>query len=625
MRVIGNTASNRAYNPKNRRPDLPVDSDEVDSAMERFIRKKYQEKSLIDGRPEPPSRLTVPTGPQELGPQSPQPPTASKKHRIFGFGFRASKKDKSDSSAAGQYNITPIDYSPTSGRTRELTDQDLQVKLAQLQEMGFADNEQNLDVLKRTTGDMEKTINTLTRLGPSTTSKNTSASRAPSQRLANTTAPAPSPLAGASNNPYQQRDLDSFEVSLNNAATSTPAPVPTQAQTPARRQTGPSSSSTNPWQAAMPPQQAPALDQQFSSMHVSQPLFPHNTGPTQTQFAPTIRSQTMTPPIPPTPQQYSYMTLPTPMQGSSNPFLSGSVSTQSTGSNPFMQQGGQFPSFTPSNNPFLPQSQVSPSYPSRSVSSPVATNPFDVSASQSVDQSQHYQHQGNIGPMYPFPPHMPVPQAPQAQPYLQPSQMSGFGYGQPQTNFPSYTQHPAVVSQSQPQRTQDVPSPYQQQPQQPLVPQQTGRYTKTDIMALFNAPPPQNLPLASIPEPQESHPHPQSTQQPISPAPNNPFGGSNVAGAKRSVTSPAAISNMYSSGGGGSRNPFLSNNTSRQPSTSSVSASIFPSQAQTQPPGIGPPHGVRHASNESMSVNNPTLAGGRHSPDAFANLSSGYR
>lgn len=34
--------------------------------------------------------------------------------------------------------------------------------------------------------------------------------------------------------------------------------------------------------------------------------------------------------------------------------------------------------------------------------------------------------------------------------------------------------------------------------------------------------------------------------------------------------------------------------------------------------------GVRHASNESVSVNNPGLMDGRHSPDAFASLSSRY-
>ena len=41
MKQQGNIESNKIYNPKNKRPDIPLDADEVDGAMERFIRKKY--------------------------------------------------------------------------------------------------------------------------------------------------------------------------------------------------------------------------------------------------------------------------------------------------------------------------------------------------------------------------------------------------------------------------------------------------------------------------------------------------------------------------------------------------------------------------------------------------------
>src|ERR1700760_513555 len=44
MKRIGNVASNRIYNPDNTRPPVPFDADEADSAMERFIRQKYQER-----------------------------------------------------------------------------------------------------------------------------------------------------------------------------------------------------------------------------------------------------------------------------------------------------------------------------------------------------------------------------------------------------------------------------------------------------------------------------------------------------------------------------------------------------------------------------------------------------
>ncbi|KIH90435.1 hypothetical protein SPBR_00014 [Sporothrix brasiliensis 5110] len=41
MRKVGNAASNKVYNPIGRKPAVPIDADEADSAMERFIRQKY--------------------------------------------------------------------------------------------------------------------------------------------------------------------------------------------------------------------------------------------------------------------------------------------------------------------------------------------------------------------------------------------------------------------------------------------------------------------------------------------------------------------------------------------------------------------------------------------------------
>ena len=39
MRRTGNAKSNAVYNPKSVRAEMPVDADEVDGAMERFIRR----------------------------------------------------------------------------------------------------------------------------------------------------------------------------------------------------------------------------------------------------------------------------------------------------------------------------------------------------------------------------------------------------------------------------------------------------------------------------------------------------------------------------------------------------------------------------------------------------------
>ena len=128
MRRNGNVAVNKIYNPKGKRPDIPVDADEADSAMERFIRKKYQEKSLVDGKPEPPSRLdaspNIPHSPKESS-MTPQLPP--KKHKFFGFGLRASHdKKKGGPRVDSAFPITQDEMSPVSARSKEMSELELQ-------------------------------------------------------------------------------------------------------------------------------------------------------------------------------------------------------------------------------------------------------------------------------------------------------------------------------------------------------------------------------------------------------------------------------------------------------------------------------------------------------------------
>jgi len=86
--------------------------------------------------------------------------------------------------------------------------------------------------------------------------------------------------------------------------------------------------------------------------------------------------------------------------------------------------------------------------------------------------------------------------------------------------------------------------------------------------------------------------------------------------AKRSATMPISLQSMHSAGGGGNRNPFLTNNTS-----ATANAGISPAfYAGTFAPTQGQTIAARHASAESMSISN--LESGRHSPDAFAGLSA---
>lgn len=630
MKQQGNIASNKIYNPKNKKPDIPLDADEVDSAMERFIRKKYQEKSLVDGRPEPPSRVDISPSVTQTSQPSPSydlPPTG-KKHKFFGFSLRtSSKKDRAGVDNA--FKITPVEYSPTSGNTREVPDHELQVKLAQLRDMGFSDNERNLEVLKRSGGDIERTIATLIKLGPSEPRKK-SPSPAPPSRPAE-------PSKSNSNNPFDQLDQRQQQPAGFGLSVNPPQSQPQAQSTP---------SSANPWQAAMHNQPAAGLEQQFSGLQVSNPLFPHHTGgyagPSTYQHP---QLQTMTPPpLSAMQQQYGYVS--SPASNTSNPFYPQQqpLSSQSTGNNPFLQHQQSQPVFAPSPavNPFLGMQQQA----SQTASVP-NTNPFGLAPSQQTPQAYVQSPQGQSAATNPFgfptqtspPPNQqlqtsPFNQqtssfAPQQQQFQSPQspqpELPNFQYGQPQVQQPQ--SHQGLYQNQQ----------FQQQPQsypqiQQLQPQGTGRLGKNDIMALFSQPSHfQQQPLAPVQEAYDDQSQlQQQASQPVSPAPsNNPYGSLSPAAGKRAATMPvpsSSMSNMHSSGGIGSRNPFLSAQSSTSTLPSAASPFGQPNQQMQQsayaPQGWN--QGARHASNESVSVNNPALMEGRHSPDAFAVLSSRY-
>jgi len=70
MKSTGNTASNKVYNPRNVRATLPLDPDEIDTAMEQFIRQKYQRRTLTDGT------QTARSDEDDKGPPPPPKPIA---------------------------------------------------------------------------------------------------------------------------------------------------------------------------------------------------------------------------------------------------------------------------------------------------------------------------------------------------------------------------------------------------------------------------------------------------------------------------------------------------------------------------------------------------------------------
>ncbi|RWA14356.1 hypothetical protein EKO27_g710 [Xylaria grammica] len=167
MKRIGNAASNKNYNPQGKRPPVPVDADEADSAMERFIRSKYVQpasRTPTNG----PTRHN--TGSSDEGTPPPLPPkTGTRFFKSGTLSFRSKKDPQSPrESTSPQHNLPPRDdhlHNKPSKVFGASVHQDsveaTAVKLTQLRDMGFADDKRNAMILKGVNGNLEKTIEAL--------------------------------------------------------------------------------------------------------------------------------------------------------------------------------------------------------------------------------------------------------------------------------------------------------------------------------------------------------------------------------------------------------------------------------------------------------------------------------
>ncbi|KAK7969438.1 hypothetical protein PG988_008511 [Apiospora saccharicola] len=583
MRKIGNVTSNKIYNPQNKKPPVPIDADEADSAMERFIRSKYaQVPSANAGRPGR-SRSVV----SDEGTPPPLPPKTGSKFFKTGSIFRSRKT--SESQQGPRSPVSDLRNKPSKvfgASVQPDTIDDTAQKLSQLREMGFADDKRNAMVLKGVNGNLEKTIEALVRLGegrgaspglttpraeafpPQTSHSLGPPPRTPTSRSMSGLSPAVSP---ASNNPW---DMPPAQPQSSQSTGTLPNRNPFL--------------STNPF--GMPAQQAEfTLNQSLQNLSLApaqqpQQLFPHHTGglPVSQPVQQPLYQQSMTPPIPQN-QNFASVsfnnnqTYPQPaaqpVQNSYNPFLQapgGQQQQQNLSLNTSnMQNQGAY-----ANNPFArsPTRITSPTLgqiPEQaqqnyyaSPQSLYGNNPF-LAMNQTGQQMAYGQPQQ--------PQQQQQPQQLQQQPQMQPQQQQGFDQMFYQTQQP-------------------------QQPQQQQMPQaQAQWHDKASIMALYNYPSlaptpaqqpqeqaPQSAALAPAAEPQAA---PQSQQQQ----------------PQRSVSTPLP----------GNKNPFL--NGSMGPA---------PAYAPAAPNPISGGGGSAR-SRESMNLGmEMSWNNGRHSPDAFASLSS---
>jgi hypothetical protein len=574
MKRIGNAESNKTYNPRNTKPQIPIDIDEVDSAMERYVRQKYEQRVYMNDTRPGTRQNTGSTSSDDRPPPLPPKPTGR-----FGFGLRKA--------ATSPRNLTPPvspglggfgDVSPPRvnkpsrvfGSNIQTSGDGLDSKLATLRDMGFPDEKRNTTVLKGLNGNLDRTVEALIRLGEQNVGRSRGSTPTPPVKATNNglsfdTAP----VVNTSSNPFDA--LDAAAAQPQQFQQQQPASMQTQQPSYDGSFAQPvSSTSYNPFlaqaqaqqqqnynyqQNPFGQQQQQGLEQSLQNLQLSnqqpqQPLFPNRTGghgPVAQPLAQTnpFQQSFTPPPMPQIPEQYSSFFAPQPQYQS--------MSSPSSPGNPFLKSSRSqiFPPSSTSSNPFGQQSYQPPVQQQQQQQQ--ASNPYMMQQqmpAQTAQASNPWQNQQQASQQNPW----------QQQQQQQTSQQTG--YQQPQNYQQTGFQQ------------QNYQQPASQQYQQPVGSQQNANpFDKSSILALYN-----NYPQAA---PQQA-----AQQQPAS-AP------------------PAAIAPVAPTSG--HMNPFATSQHA----------------LQGQPLSAAQTPGVRHVSNESVDF--AGLMGGRHSPDAFSGLSASFR
>lgn len=579
MRKVGNVVSNKIYNSEGKKAPVPVDVDEVDSAMERFIRQKYMNNTATGGG-------------QPQSPRSDEgiPPPLPPKNASSKFGLRSasslfpltsrSKKEKAlpnpDLRRPSSHGSTNKPSQLFGASVNFDDDNETNVKLARLRDMGFADQQRNSIVLRGVNGNLERAIESLVRLGEGDgrAPAQLSAVRDPPLRASRSMTPLSTDGgahgAGASLQARSNRDLPPTPSSTStNPFDALNAAQPQTAQSTGSLQNTQGNQSWNPFDVSR--KQSDPLGGAFQRLDINtsqqQPLFPNRTGglTPQTQNLPPFPQHLMsTTPNSPLGFQHS-MTYPQPQP---QPQLQ----SQPTGYNPFFTNQAT-PTQQPSLTLNMPQAQAQ-SQPQRNfANNPFARSPTRVASPTSLGRipEQSQSHFQAPSPMY-----------------------------SPVSNTNPFFASPAQTP------TYGVPAgvPQQQNYFQPI------RHDKASIMALYNtvktppqtqaqpvfSSPTQPLQTQTIPEFQtiQTIPEFQAIQ---SVQPLQPQGVQISPQPLRSMTEPVPQS-------GGNRNPFTNGSAVSSPTTDPFKT-------------------ARQISRESVNLGmDLAWTNGRHSPDAFASLSA---
>ncbi|KAI0446992.1 hypothetical protein F4803DRAFT_426746 [Xylaria telfairii] len=499
MKRVGNAASNKTYNPQSKRPPVPVDADEADSAMERFIRAKYVQ---------PPSRTPKNgptrhnTGSSDEGTPPPLPPKTGT--RFFKSGTLSFRSKKEPQSPRDPTSPTRDDYlrSKPSKVFGASVHQDsveaTALKLTQLRDMGFADDKRNAMILKGVNGNLEKTIEALVRLGEGGGGLSPGLAT-PREPLSRSLTPKPTKTV---TNGLSSVGLSKPSPPLPVESPSSPSNDPWEIQ-PAQPQSSQSTGTlqnknpfynNNPFGAPSQQQREYSLSQSVQNLSLAPsqpPLFPHHTGgaPATQPVPQPAYSHSMTPPVPqiqhfPSMAYNGHQTYPQPAQ-----------LPQQQGYNPFLQ------------TPTTPQQPLSLNTSSYQYQGSLTNNPFTRSPT------------GMVSPM--------LNQIPE--------QSQQNVYNSPQT---PYSANPFMTMGQAAQISQPTQQQWYQQTQQQVQTMQPNyapqRPNKESIMALYSYAQP--APVSMEPQAQgnsnpfgaiQAVPAQQQTQAPTpqrpSSATNNPF------------------------------------------------------------------------------------------------------
>jgi hypothetical protein len=619
MKLVGNVASNRLFNPRNVKPSIPIDIDEVDGVMERFIRQKYELKTLSESQP----ATTQHTGSTSSDDRTPQlPPKPNKRFTFslrstsstlplprkelsppvspglegFGLGRRGSRESPQRRTKPSRIFGTDIGGSRADN---------YELKLINLREMGFPDDKRNLTILKGENGNVDRAVATLIRLGEG--------SRASSGRSSPVPETPPkdddyipgiivekNATMGAKMNPFDKLDLT--EKAL--------PPPPVEEQNSVQ-----DGVTHNPF---LQPSQG-NLEQSFQGLQISQPshLFPNATGGYMQHNQPVTTNpflQTYTPPpqmtysgsfnapVPFAPPQIPFEQLQR-TASPNNPFLRNSPSQPFSGANPYASSLTQPQSLMSNDqfNPFSNNQTATPQYPTQ------PTQPTGFISGAGSQPSFQPDPPRQLSPSNPF--HaatFPLPS--------QPFQTQGTPF------FTSGNYMESPVS-SQPSQSIFQNNPFNAGYMAPAATQspQATRYDKASILALYNLAPTNNN--AEIPNNGISaNPSSGETAAPYSSLQPNmqefPAQHPATAGAKRSVTMPLPMTNSHNVSGAIPSSSAISND---MPSALPQSQQFQQLKSAQGPFGPRPGH---------ESVDFAAAAGllsGRHSPELFAGLSARLR